>query len=225
MIKEYGLAIFIFLLASAANSLAKDWPRWGGEDPGRNMYSPEQGLPFQFDRVPAKVGRVQIGEYSPTDGWSIFSDFRLAPWSGALPGRAGDRPSVLLDNGDSVPATLTGLGDGKLLMDSEAGPLEVSPKQVLGIDCGGIPKPARPMARVHLRDGSILQMDGCHFDGDELTGHSVSFGVFKIQREAIAELILHPAPPHFPCAFDAKSSEQEGHTTPPPPPEATSAKP
>src|SRR5579863_3162038 len=24
---------------------AADWPRWGGPDPGRNMYSPETGLP------------------------------------------------------------------------------------------------------------------------------------------------------------------------------------
>ena len=31
------------LLAPAA-----DWPRWGGNDPGRNMYSPETGLPDHF---------------------------------------------------------------------------------------------------------------------------------------------------------------------------------
>ena len=28
---------------------AEDWPRWGGNDPGRNMYSPEKGLPSEFD--------------------------------------------------------------------------------------------------------------------------------------------------------------------------------
>jgi outer membrane protein assembly factor BamB len=28
---------------------AEDWPRWGGNDPGRNMYSPEKGLPSSFD--------------------------------------------------------------------------------------------------------------------------------------------------------------------------------
>ncbi|HXR09039.1 MAG TPA: PQQ-binding-like beta-propeller repeat protein [Candidatus Acidoferrum sp.] len=27
---------------------AADWPRWGGNDPGRNMYSPETGLPDHF---------------------------------------------------------------------------------------------------------------------------------------------------------------------------------
>lgn len=28
---------------------ADDWPQWGGNDPGRNMYSPETGLPDKFD--------------------------------------------------------------------------------------------------------------------------------------------------------------------------------
>jgi outer membrane protein assembly factor BamB len=32
----------------------EDWPRWGGNDPGRNMVSPARGLPDQFD--PGKPG-------------------------------------------------------------------------------------------------------------------------------------------------------------------------
>lgn len=28
---------------------AEDWPQWGGNDPGRNMYSSETGLPARFD--------------------------------------------------------------------------------------------------------------------------------------------------------------------------------
>ena len=31
------------------NSFAADWPRWGGNDPGRNMYSPVKGLPDHFE--------------------------------------------------------------------------------------------------------------------------------------------------------------------------------
>src|SRR5882672_9880545 len=27
---------------------ANDWPQWGGQDPGRNMYSPEKNLPDRF---------------------------------------------------------------------------------------------------------------------------------------------------------------------------------
>ncbi|MDB6111278.1 MAG: Pyrrolo-quinoline quinone [Pedosphaera sp.] len=29
-------------------AFAEDWPRWGGSDPGRNMYSPAKGLPDHF---------------------------------------------------------------------------------------------------------------------------------------------------------------------------------
>jgi outer membrane protein assembly factor BamB len=28
---------------------AQDWPQWGGNDPGRNMYSPAKGLPDRFE--------------------------------------------------------------------------------------------------------------------------------------------------------------------------------
>jgi len=50
MIKNSSpLAILTTLIATASLSLANDWPRWGGEDPGRDMYSPEKGLPSQFD--------------------------------------------------------------------------------------------------------------------------------------------------------------------------------
>ncbi len=31
------------------SAFADDWPRWGGNDPGRNMYSPAKGLPDHFD--------------------------------------------------------------------------------------------------------------------------------------------------------------------------------
>ena len=38
-------------------SHATDWPQWGGTDPGRNMYSPEKGLPDRFAKevVNAKI--------------------------------------------------------------------------------------------------------------------------------------------------------------------------
>lgn len=35
---------------------AQDWPQWGGNDPGRNMYSPAQGLPDRFDPGKMKKG-------------------------------------------------------------------------------------------------------------------------------------------------------------------------
>ena len=41
-------------------SYAEDWPSWGGNDPGRNMYSPARGLPSQFDPGKAKPGSEEI---------------------------------------------------------------------------------------------------------------------------------------------------------------------
>ena len=33
----------------AAHTHAEDWARWGGPDPGRNMYSPAKGFPAKFE--------------------------------------------------------------------------------------------------------------------------------------------------------------------------------
>src|SRR5687768_7302449 len=38
----------IVTLLAPASLLAEDWPRWGGNDPGRNMYSTATGLPESF---------------------------------------------------------------------------------------------------------------------------------------------------------------------------------
>ena len=52
------------LAASAAvitwSAPAADWPRWGGNDPGRNMYSPETGLPDKFEPGKPKTGSEDI---------------------------------------------------------------------------------------------------------------------------------------------------------------------
>ena len=39
---------------------AQDWPRWGGPDPGRNMYSPTKGLPDRFEPGKPKPGTDTI---------------------------------------------------------------------------------------------------------------------------------------------------------------------
>src|SRR4051812_1453910 len=55
-IKTFALATTIAYLAAAPLSPAEDWPRWGGNDPGRNMYSPAKGLPARFDPGKFKQG-------------------------------------------------------------------------------------------------------------------------------------------------------------------------
>jgi hypothetical protein len=48
------------LLAAGVVSRAEDWPQWGGNDPGRNMYSTAKGLPETFDPGKLKAGTEEI---------------------------------------------------------------------------------------------------------------------------------------------------------------------
>src|SRR5207247_11333693 len=54
------LIILIFLLILISPAQSADWPRWGGPDPGRNMYSPAKGLPDRFDPGKPKSGTEDI---------------------------------------------------------------------------------------------------------------------------------------------------------------------
>jgi len=82
---------------------AADWPRWGGPDPGRDMYSPETGLPDHFTantngqiemksgteqpdlrNVPnakwaAKVGSQSYGNVVVADGKVFIGEQRKSP--------------------------------------------------------------------------------------------------------------------------------------------------
>jgi outer membrane protein assembly factor BamB len=47
-------------LASLVTVRAEDWPRWGGNDPGRNMYSAAKGLPDSFEPGKFKPNSEEI---------------------------------------------------------------------------------------------------------------------------------------------------------------------
>jgi outer membrane protein assembly factor BamB len=47
-IRSLGIGI-VLAAASGMGARAEDWPRWGGNDPGRNMFSTAKGLPEIFD--------------------------------------------------------------------------------------------------------------------------------------------------------------------------------
>src|SRR5205814_5644447 len=47
--KTTALFTIALSIASLATVRAEDWPRWGGNDPGRNMYSSAKGLPDTFN--------------------------------------------------------------------------------------------------------------------------------------------------------------------------------
>jgi hypothetical protein len=46
----------VALVAAGVVSRAEDWPQWGGNDPGRNMYSAAKGMPDSFDPGKVKSG-------------------------------------------------------------------------------------------------------------------------------------------------------------------------
>ena len=54
------LAVWACLALAARPALADDWPQWGGNDPGRNMYSPAKNLPDKFDPGRFKRGTEEV---------------------------------------------------------------------------------------------------------------------------------------------------------------------
>ena len=48
------------LFASCAVASAEDWPQWGGNDTGRNMYSPAKGIPAEFNPGKFKPNSEEI---------------------------------------------------------------------------------------------------------------------------------------------------------------------
>ncbi|HEX8913370.1 MAG TPA: PQQ-binding-like beta-propeller repeat protein [Humisphaera sp.] len=99
----WGIPALIALAAAAwlpPAARAADWPQWGGADPGRNMTSPERGLPDAFKaRAPMENvrwavtlggaiegnptianGRVFVG----TDDASLVSDSRFSRPRGGM---------------------------------------------------------------------------------------------------------------------------------------------
>src|ERR1700758_1008072 len=55
-----SLSIVLTTTLLLPNLFAADWPRWGGNDPGRNMYSPATGLPDHFDVGKFKKGTEEV---------------------------------------------------------------------------------------------------------------------------------------------------------------------
>src|SRR5882672_10094064 len=55
-------ALFVSALGATLtlSTVAQDWPQWGGNDLGRNMYSPAKGLPDKFDAGKLKKGTGEV---------------------------------------------------------------------------------------------------------------------------------------------------------------------
>ena len=60
------------LLSAGLLARAEDWPQWGGNDPGRNFFSPAKGLPDRFEPGKLKTGTEEI-DLATTKGvkWAV----------------------------------------------------------------------------------------------------------------------------------------------------------
>ena len=62
--KTARTSLFVLTLGIAALSIpsarAEDWPQWGGNDPGRNMYSAATGMPESFNPGKFKSGSEDV---------------------------------------------------------------------------------------------------------------------------------------------------------------------
>ncbi|HMJ64233.1 MAG TPA: hypothetical protein VK615_02690, partial [Candidatus Binatia bacterium] len=58
--RRIGIATALAGMIGLAPAIAEDWPQWGKATWGRNMYSPEKGLPAKFDPGKFKSGTEEI---------------------------------------------------------------------------------------------------------------------------------------------------------------------
>jgi len=156
------------------------------------------------EHLPKVGARIDLQPYAGSNDPMIFSDIRIGPWDGELPAPGVAKPEVMLTNGDTTEGSLKAIGTGKVVVDSEIGPIDLPEDKVAAIRFGGERKSAPVAARIRLRNGSMIQADAFQWDGDELTAHSAAMGELKISHADVSELILSPAPTRLPSPITAK---------------------
>jgi hypothetical protein len=92
-------------------ALGKDWPGWGGANPGRNMYSPERNIPAQF--VPGTFLRGS-GDVAPGSTENVRWIARLGSQSYGNPVVAGGK--VFIGTNNDAPRDPQHQGDRSILM-------------------------------------------------------------------------------------------------------------
>lgn len=99
------------LLAAGVVSRAEDWPQWGGNDPGRNMYSAAKGLPESFDPGKLKAGTEEI-DLATTKNvkWAV----KLGSQSYGNPVVAGGK--VFVGTNNESPRDKRHVGDRSIMM-------------------------------------------------------------------------------------------------------------
>jgi len=124
----------------------------------------------------------------------VLSQMAVLPWSGQLPTARASEPAIVLTNGDVTNGSPTALADGRWILESDVGPLDLPMEKVQAFEFGGDMQPVAAAARLRLVDGSALLVDRFEFKNGQWTAHHALFGDLNIPANAVGELIYNPAP-------------------------------
>ena len=162
------------------------------------------------ERLPGLGEIVSVSASEQEDTASILSNLWIGPWNGELP-RVGDGvpAATALTNGDSAAGVPEKWHDGKFLVETAAGPLELPLEKVQAVEFGGAMTPERAAARIRLADGCAVNVDAFRWDGKELAAHSAILGDMRFSAGAVSELIFDPAPVRAPRMPVAKKLAQK----------------
>jgi outer membrane protein assembly factor BamB len=99
------------LIACGLVAQAQDWPQWGGNDPGRNMYTPAKNLPSSFGAGKLKQGTEDI---DPTTTKGVRWTAKLGSQSYGNPVVANGK--VYVGTNNETPRDKQHQGDRSILM-------------------------------------------------------------------------------------------------------------
>jgi len=102
--------VTVALVAAGLCVTAEDWPSWGGNDPGRNMYSSAKGLPASFEPGKLKRGTEEI-DLATTKNVKWVA--KLGSQSYANPVVSGGK--VFVGTNNESPRSRAHLGDRSVL--------------------------------------------------------------------------------------------------------------
>ncbi len=114
------LALLALCGVVTTSLIAEDWPQWGGNDPGRNMYSKAKGLPATFDAGKLKTGTEEVDMATTKNvKWAI----KLGSQSYGNPVVTGGK--VFVGTNNESPRDKRHVGDRSILMclDEKSGEL------------------------------------------------------------------------------------------------------
>ncbi len=167
----------------------------------------------RHERLPGLGKKLLLGAYPNNTLPVVFSQVAILPWNGETP-QAGQVPSTTFANDDIATGANSGFRDGKFLIPSEVGLLEVAPEKVKFIEFGGAMEPQEARGRIRLVDGSMLSVDQFQWDGSELAAHSAILGDLRLPADALAELIYQPKPLRPPPVLRKNETEKRGARVP-----------